>query len=309
VTRPKGAELACDVLSSARGVTAKLVVTRRKRSGQDRQDNPLRNRRRTDASLTRPLCLAGLYEYLEAEGYQYAIRLPANDKLHEKINYLLTRPVGRPPKKPVVSFACFEYRAASWTKSRRVVVKVEWYRGELYPRVGFIVTNMIWWAGDVVRFYNQRGIAEQRIKEGKYALKWTRLSCCRFVANQVRLQLFGGAGQSDDGLTSEYNPPPSCFILPCFTNSRQTALENWFGGTMAKTPEFCPDEVGPYPIRDSSSRRVSLRRLRKAFIARRSSLLEGGSGVGVGVASALSMMCSLSNSIPNQNRRPIPRPA
>jgi len=42
----------------------------------------------------------------------------------------------------------------------------------------------------VVRFYNKRGTAEQWIKEGKYALNWTRLSCHRFVANQVRLQLF-----------------------------------------------------------------------------------------------------------------------
>jgi len=56
--------------------------------------------------------------------------------------------------------------------------------------MGFIVTNLNDWAGDVVRFYNQRGTAEQWIKEGKYALKWTRLSCHRFIANQVRLQLF-----------------------------------------------------------------------------------------------------------------------
>jgi hypothetical protein len=42
----------------------------------------------------------------------------------------------------------------------------------------------------VIRFYNGRGTAEQWIKEGKYALKWTRLSCHRFIANQVRLQLF-----------------------------------------------------------------------------------------------------------------------
>ena len=41
-----------------------------------------------------------------------------------------------------------------------------------------------------LRFYNKRGTAEQWIKEGKYALNWTRLSCHRFVANQVRLQLF-----------------------------------------------------------------------------------------------------------------------
>ena len=141
---------------------------------------------RGDAAFAKP----DLYEFLEAEGYQYAIRLPANDKLHKEIDYLLTRPMGRPPKKSVVSFACFEYQAASWTKPRRVVVKVEWHRGELYPRVGFIVTNLTWWAGDVVRFYNQRGTAEQWIKEGKYALKWTRLSCHRFIANQVRLQLF-----------------------------------------------------------------------------------------------------------------------
>ncbi|MDB4680246.1 transposase, partial [Planctomycetaceae bacterium] len=79
---------------------------------------------------------------------------------------------------------------ATWERSRRVVAKVEWHRGELYPRVGFIVTNLNDWAGDVVRFYNQRGTAEQWIKEGKYALKWTRLSCHRFIANQVRLQLF-----------------------------------------------------------------------------------------------------------------------
>jgi hypothetical protein len=61
--------------------------------------------------------------------------------------------------------------------------------GELYPRVGFIVTNMTRPAERVVGFYNQRGTAEQWIKEGKNAVKWTRLSCCSFAANAVRLQL------------------------------------------------------------------------------------------------------------------------
>lgn len=42
----------------------------------------------------------------------------------------------------------------------------------------------------MMRFHNKRGTAEQWIKEGKYALKWTRLSCHDFVDNQVRLQLF-----------------------------------------------------------------------------------------------------------------------
>jgi hypothetical protein len=61
---------------------------------------------------------------------------------------------------------------------------------ELFPRVGFIVTNLTRPAKRVVRFYNQRGTAEQWIKEGKNAVKWTRLSCHDFVDNQVRLQLF-----------------------------------------------------------------------------------------------------------------------
>ena len=60
----------------------------------------------------------------------------------------------------------------------------------MFPRVGFIVTNLKWATKRVVRFYNRRGTAEQWIKEGKQALNWTRLSCRRFKDNQVRLQLF-----------------------------------------------------------------------------------------------------------------------
>jgi hypothetical protein len=87
------------------------------------------------------------------------------------------------------SFASFSYQAQSWNKPRRVVAKVEWYPGELYPRVGFIVTNLARPAERVVAFYNQRGTCEQFIKEGKGAVKWTRLSCRTFAANAVRLQL------------------------------------------------------------------------------------------------------------------------
>ena len=71
-----------------------------------------------------------------------------------------------------------------------MIAKVEWHRGELFPRVGFIVTNRSARAPGVVHFYNGRGRAEQWIKEGKYALNWTRLSCQRFIPNQVRLGLF-----------------------------------------------------------------------------------------------------------------------
>ena len=74
------------------------------------------------------------------------------------------------------SYANFTYQAGSWTKPRRVVAKVEWHPGELYPRVGFIVTNMARPAENVVAFYNKRGTCEQWIKEGKGAIRWTRLS-------------------------------------------------------------------------------------------------------------------------------------
>ena len=48
---------------------------------------------------------------------------------------------------------------------------VEWHPGELYPRVGFIITNLARPAARVVAFYNQRGTCEQFIKEGKGAIK------------------------------------------------------------------------------------------------------------------------------------------
>ena len=141
---------------------------------------------RADAAFASP----DVSEYLEDNRILYAIRIPANQNLQIEIEHLLTRPVGRPPKKPRVFYHDFNYQAASWDRPRRVIAKVEWHQGELFPRVGFVVTNMSAKAKNVVRFYNKRGNCEQWIKEGKYALSWTRLSCTRFISNQVRLALF-----------------------------------------------------------------------------------------------------------------------
>ncbi len=140
---------------------------------------------RGDAAFALP----GLYEFLEADNYKYVIRLKANKVLQECIDHLLSRPVGRPPNHVRRYYASFSYQAGSWSKKRRVVAKVEWHPGELYPRVGFIVTNLTRPAERVVVFYNHRGTAEQYIKEGKNAIKWTRLSCRKFRNNEVRLQL------------------------------------------------------------------------------------------------------------------------
>ncbi len=140
---------------------------------------------RADAAFGKP----ELYEALEERDAKYAIRLPANDHLQRNITELLIRPVGRPSQKPVFRFKRFLYQAASWTVARRVVAKVEFHFRELFPRVGFIVTNLTAKSRELVRFYNKRGTAEQWIKESKQAVAITWLSCHRFRANEVRLWL------------------------------------------------------------------------------------------------------------------------
>jgi hypothetical protein len=157
---------------------------------------------RGDAAFAMP----SMYEYLESEGIEYAIRLPANQILQNEIAHLLRRPVGRPPHYVQRVYSTFRYQARSWDKPRRVVAKVEWHPGELFPRVGFIVTNLTRRPKNVVAFYNQRGTAEQHIKEGKGAIKWTRLSCRTFAANAVRLQLHALAYNLGNFLRSLVTP-------------------------------------------------------------------------------------------------------
>ena len=93
---------------------------------------------RGDAAFAKP----EVYEASEERGVQYAIRIPANRSLELEIEDILFRPPGRPGRKPLVRYKSFRYQAESWKKPRRVVAKVEHHQGELFARVGFIVTNM-----------------------------------------------------------------------------------------------------------------------------------------------------------------------
>lgn len=116
-----------------------------------------------------------LYERLGEVGYFYAIRLPANSILREKIEHRPPQPAGRPSQTKVKRlYEDFQYQAASWYKQRLAIAKIEWHLGELFPRVGFIVTNQPMEPDWVVRFYNRRGTAEQHIKESKHSFHWTR---------------------------------------------------------------------------------------------------------------------------------------
>ena len=82
-------------------------------------------------------------------------------------------------------------RAKNRSKARRVVAKVEFHPGELFPRVGFIVTNRSLPNERVLALYNQRGTAEQQIKEGKYALKWTKQSVRDIELERAHPELAG----------------------------------------------------------------------------------------------------------------------
>jgi hypothetical protein len=124
----------------------------------------------------------------------------------DRIGYLLTRPVGRPPYHVCRFHANFSYQAGTWTKPRRVITKVEWHPGELYSRVGFIVTNMSRPAERVIAFHNKRGTCEQWIKEGKGAIDAT--SCRTFAANAVRFQLHPLACNLGNFLRTLATPEP-----------------------------------------------------------------------------------------------------
>ena len=109
---------------------------------------------RGDAAFAKP----ELYEYLEQGKIGYAIRLPANQVIQEQIQPLLERPTEWPSREPIVSYHDFAYQAQSWHLPRRVVAKVEWHQGELFPRVGFIVTNLSYPPKGIVRFYNTMAV-------------------------------------------------------------------------------------------------------------------------------------------------------
>jgi hypothetical protein len=95
------------------------------------------------------------------------IRLSTNRVLQRRIGYLLKRPVGRPSYEVRRYYTSFGYQAQSWNKPRRVVAKVEWHPGELYPRVGFIVTNLARSAERIFAFCNQRGTQSSGSKRAR----------------------------------------------------------------------------------------------------------------------------------------------
>jgi hypothetical protein len=84
-------------------------------------------------------------------------------------------------------------------------VRLDFDRRLMLQFRGSLVTSA---AERVVAFYNKRGTCEQWIKEGKGAIKWTRLSCRTFAANAVRLQLHALAYNLGNFLRTLATPEP-----------------------------------------------------------------------------------------------------
>jgi hypothetical protein len=134
---------------------------------------------RGDAAFANP----ETYEYCEEHRITYFLRLRSNAILMQLLEPYLNRPVGRPPKSGIqVKVVDLQYQAKSWHKPRRVVAKIEWHRGELFPRIGFVVTNSRLPAGQVVKVYNGRAMWKTGSRKGRTPCAGTRP-----VANVSRL--------------------------------------------------------------------------------------------------------------------------
>jgi hypothetical protein len=132
-----------------------------------------------------------LYELLEQEDVDYAIRLPKNDVLQRLAQPLVQRTTRAYDQQqcPQVRFTSIFYRAKNWKKRRRVLVKAEHNASQ--QEVYFVLTNQRGRAQAGYTFYNGRGECENRIAEVKNGFHADRLSCHRFLANAFRLALHG----------------------------------------------------------------------------------------------------------------------
>src|SRR5512132_2352542 len=90
-------------------------------------------------------------------------------------------------------FHSTRYQAGTWSRSRRVVIKVEVSEQGVNTR--FVVTDMEQARTQVLyqQIYCARGQAENEIKDHKLYLKSDRTACHRFEANQFRLFLHSAA--------------------------------------------------------------------------------------------------------------------
>jgi hypothetical protein len=145
---------------------------------------------RADSGFAQP----ALYELCEELEVEYTIGIAPNarlKKLGEPVLAEAREQQAEGAEEKVRHFGEAEYKAESWERARRVVIKAELL--EKGPNVRFVVTNRRAEAEQLYDGYVDRGEAEGYIKDLKNACRADRLSCHDFWANQFRLLLHGAA--------------------------------------------------------------------------------------------------------------------
>jgi hypothetical protein len=130
-----------------------------------------------------------LLDYAEYSGCSYTIGMPRNSKLEALVEPLREKAEAqwRETGKPVRSYTSLSYQTRSWSRSRRIVAKVEYT--VLGKNLRFVVTNRAGREEEIFAWYEQRGQAENYIKDLKNEIAADRLSCSAYRANAFRLQL------------------------------------------------------------------------------------------------------------------------
>jgi hypothetical protein len=149
---------------------------------------------RLDGAFAEP----GVLDWLEAEGLGYAVNMPRNAVLKRLAAPWMAgvRVRAAAEGQAARAFGEARYRAGTWSRERRVVIKAEVVTlAGRAPRdnTRFVITNLPWRARRVYRFYARRGNAENRIKELKDGLRFDLTSCTGFRANQLRNLLTAAA--------------------------------------------------------------------------------------------------------------------
>jgi len=145
---------------------------------------------RADAGFAKP----EIYAYCEDEGLTYTIGLVTNPRLARLAAPLLAGALAQQAAADGAKIRLLDetiYQADSWPVPRRVIIKAEaLVKG---PNTRFVVTSRTEAPEALYSCYNDRAETENWIKDLKTACFADRLSCHRFLANQVRLLLHGAA--------------------------------------------------------------------------------------------------------------------
>lgn len=140
---------------------------------------------RADSDFAKP----ELLDYAEYAGGSYAIGLARNPKLEGLVERTRAQAEAQwqATGKPVRLYTSVRYQTRSWSRARRVVAKVDYTA--LGKNLRFVVTNRRGRAAAIFEWYEQRGQAENFIKDLKNEIAMDRLSCSTYRANAFRLQL------------------------------------------------------------------------------------------------------------------------